>query len=65
MSKIPHPFTTETTSLFENESLETISKIYFIHFNHTNPMLNQESEAYKLVLKNGFNVAKIHEHFKL
>ena len=32
MSKIPHPFTTQTTSLFQNESRETKAKIYFIHF---------------------------------
>jgi len=58
MSKIPHPFTTETTTLFENETNETKSKIYFIHFNHTNPAL-LESHHLKNSLQNlGYNFAK-------
>ena len=40
MSEIPHPFITETLKLFENESREVKNKIYFIHFNHTNPCSN-------------------------
>ncbi|MCZ6593471.1 MAG: MBL fold metallo-hydrolase [Bacteroidetes bacterium] len=65
ISEIPHPFIIESMKKFHGLSISEKNKIYFIHFNHTNPMLDQESEAYKLVLKNGFNVAKIHEHFKL
>ncbi|TDI72902.1 MAG: MBL fold metallo-hydrolase [Bacteroidetes bacterium] len=65
ISEIPHPFIIESMKKFQGLSISEKNKIHFIHFNHTNPMLNQESEAYKLVLKNGFNVAKIHEHFKL
>lgn len=65
ISEIPHPFIIESMKKFQDLSSLEKNKIHFIHFNHTNPMLNQESEAYKLVLKNGFNVAKIHEHFKL
>jgi pyrroloquinoline quinone biosynthesis protein B len=53
MSEIPHPFMEETMRLFQN-SLDK-SKIQFIHFNHTNPVLRQTEER-KSVLKQGFGV---------
>ena len=58
MSKIPHPFTSETTTLFENESLETKSKIYFIHFNHTNPTILDSHSLKDSIQSLGFNFAK-------
>ena len=58
MSKIPHPFTTETTSLFQNESLETKNKIYFIHFNHTNPTIKDRHPLKDSIQNLGFNFAK-------
>lgn len=58
MSKIPHPFTTETTTLFENEDLATKNKIHFIHFNHSNPTI-KDSHRLKDSIKNlGFRFAK-------
>jgi len=65
MGKIPHPFTTETTTLFENESIETKRKIHFIHFNHTNPAI-LESHPLKDSIQNlGFNFAKQGQRFDL
>jgi pyrroloquinoline quinone biosynthesis protein B len=65
MSKIPHPFTTETTTLFENEALETKNKVYFIHFNHSNPTL-KESHPLKDSIQNlGFHFAKEGDIFAL
>ena len=65
MSKIPHPFTTQTTTLFENESSKTKSKIYFIHFNHTNPTI-KDSHALKDSIQGlGFNFAKEGDNFQL
>ncbi len=65
MSKIPHPFTTETTTLFENETLETKNKIHFIHFNHTNPAL-KETHRLKDSLQNlGFRFAREGANFAL
>jgi len=58
MSRIPHPFTSETTTLFENESLETKSKIYFIHFNHTNPTILDSHPLKDSIQSLGFNFAK-------
>ncbi len=65
MSKIPHPFTTETTTLFENETVLTKQKIYFIHLNHTNPAI-RERHALKDSLQDlGFNFAKQGDRFEL
>ncbi len=58
MSKIPHPFTAETTTLFENESKETKNKIHFIHFNHTNPTLKDNHRLKDSIQNLGFRFAK-------
>ena len=58
MSKIPHPFTTETTTLFENETIETKNKIYFIHFNHSNPTIKDSHPLKDSIQSLGFNFAK-------
>ena len=42
MSEVPHPFVIETMKRFESESIETQGKIYFIHFNHSNPLMWNE-----------------------
>jgi len=47
MSLIPHPFVEESLSLFSQLPEAEKRKIYFIHLNHTNPLLNVESDAYK------------------
>ena len=65
ISQIPHPFIIESMALFEDLSSEEKKKIHFIHFNHTNPVINPESAAYKLVIENGFNIAKINSNFSL
>ena len=65
MSKIPHPFTTETTTLFQNESLETKNKIHFIHFNHTNPTIKENHPFKDSIQKLGFRFAKEGMNFSL
>ncbi|MCA0153603.1 MBL fold metallo-hydrolase [Winogradskyella vincentii] len=65
MSKIPHPFTTQTTSLFQNESKETKAKIYFIHFNHTNPTIKDNHPLKDSIQNLGFNFAKQGDNFEL
>lgn len=50
---------------FKELPLEEKKKIYFIHFNHTNPVINIESKQAKEVIKNGFNIAQINSIFKL
>ncbi|MBL4752849.1 MAG: MBL fold metallo-hydrolase [Flavobacteriales bacterium] len=61
MSAVPHPFIVESMELFKNLSSMDKSKVHFIHFNHTNPVINQNSEAYKTVIKNGFKVASFNQ----
>ena len=57
LASVPHPLVKETMELFKNESNETKSKIHFIHFNHTNPILWDDKKR-KLIEKAGFNIAK-------
>jgi pyrroloquinoline quinone biosynthesis protein B len=65
MSKIPHPFTTETTTLFEYETVETKNKIYFIHFNHTNPTIKNSHPLKDSIQNLGFHFAKQGDIFAL
>lgn len=65
MSKIPHPFTTETTTLFEKESIATKNKIHFIHFNHTNPAIRDSHHLKDSIQNLGFRFAKQGDNFEL
>ena len=58
ISEIPHPFVTESMDLFDSIDIKEKNKIYFIHLNHTNPLINKESDQYKLVRSKGYNVAE-------
>jgi pyrroloquinoline quinone biosynthesis protein B len=57
MSKIPHPLVTETMDALSNLSKEHRAKVWFIHMNHTNPLLNLNSEQAKIVRAEGYNIA--------
>lgn len=65
MSRIPHPFTTETTSLFENEDLNTKNKIHFIHFNHSNPTIKDSHPLKDSIQNLGFRFARQGDIFGL
>ena len=58
ISEIPHPFVTESMDLFDSIDIKEKNKIYFIHLNHTNPLINKDSDQYKLVRSKGYNVAE-------
>ena len=58
MSEVPHPFVEESLQKFSALSSPEKSKIVFIHFNHTNPLLKNESEEKEKVKTAGFKVAK-------
>jgi pyrroloquinoline quinone biosynthesis protein B len=54
--EVPHALVSETTELFSNYSELTRRKIFFIHFNHTNPLL--WDPAYQKKIRDvGFNFA--------
>ena len=44
ISEIPHPLVTETIDLLSGLNKENRNKVYFIHMNHTNMMLDPDSE---------------------
>jgi pyrroloquinoline quinone biosynthesis protein B len=56
ISDVPHPLVTETMDLFRNEPDAIKSRIYFIHFNHTNPVL-WDGKHRKEVTGKGFMIA--------
>ena len=58
MSEIPHPFVVETMALLDGLPESEREKIYFIHMNHTNPLLDPESEASREVEARGYHVAR-------
>jgi pyrroloquinoline quinone biosynthesis protein B len=59
ISDIPHPLVTETIDLLSRLNIENRSKVYFIHMNHTNMMLDPNSKLSKLVKSKGFNIARL------
>ena len=57
MQDIPHPFVEESMRLFRDLDPVQKKKIVFIHFNHTNPLLQKNSPAQSEVKQAGFSVA--------
>lgn len=57
ISEIPHPFVSESMERFRSMTPSEKKKIHFIHFNHTNALLDGESAQTKAVREGGFNVA--------
>jgi pyrroloquinoline quinone biosynthesis protein B len=65
ISEIPHPFIIESMAMFDTLANSEKNKIHFIHFNHTNPVLDTSSAAYKNVINAGYRIARIHDVIKL
>lgn len=65
ISEIPHPFVIESLEKFKDlEELEK-NKIVFIHFNHTNPLLEPESNESRSVEGQGFKIARMGDTYEL
>jgi pyrroloquinoline quinone biosynthesis protein B len=58
MSEVPHPFVEESLQKFSSLTSAQQSKVVFIHFNHTNPLLKNKSAEKEKVKKDGFGVAE-------
>ena len=58
MKEIPHPSIEETLQLFSYQPLSERNKIYFIHINHTNPILTNKNGIADIIKDLGFNIAK-------
>ncbi len=57
MSEVPHPFVLETMELLNELPLKDKAKVFFIHFNHTNPLVQDDAKKIKEVKAKGFNIA--------
>ena len=57
MSKIAHPFVSESMLLMQDMTAEEKSRVIFIHMNHTNPLLIEGSKEQATVKDLGFNFA--------
>jgi pyrroloquinoline quinone biosynthesis protein B len=65
ISLIPHPFVIESLERFSELDATERSKIIFIHFNHTNPILDITSKEAKDVLSKGFKIGRIYDEYEL
>lgn len=57
MSQVPHPFVVESMALLDELPPSERGKVWFIHFNHSNPLLDTGSDAHRRVLDAGYNIA--------
>ncbi len=58
MTGFPHPFVRHSLDRFAALSASERAKIRFIHFNHTNPALDDSSSATRMIHDAGMNVAR-------
>lgn len=65
IAAIPHPFVIETLARLAPLPLLERQKVYFIHLNHTNPLLDPNSSATKTVLSAGMHIARKGMYFML
>ncbi|MDO1500773.1 MBL fold metallo-hydrolase [Winogradskyella maritima] len=65
ISEIPHPFVIESFETFDGLSKSDKAKIIFIHFNHTNPLLNPESMESQQVIERGYKIGRLNDVFEL
>lgn len=65
MSQIPHPFIANSIARFNTLPDAQRNKVRFLHFNHTNPVLDSQSEAAKSVRDAGHHIAVENERFSL
>ena len=65
MSEIPHPFIIESMETLSELNSENRSKVHFIHFNHSNPAIKDNSPAYHTIKSKRFNLAREGDRFNL
>jgi len=65
MQLIPHPFLEESLEQFKDLSPQEKGRIHFIHFNHTNPVLQTNSPATARIKAEGFQIAEENTFFDL
>lgn len=65
MSEVPHPFVTETMALLKDLPVKDRAKVSFIHFNHSNPLVQRNREKLAEVKLKGFGAASTGQRFAL
>ena len=65
MAEIPHPFIIESMEALSELNSENRSKVHFIHFNHSNPAIKDNSPAYHTIKSKRFNLAREGDRFNL
>lgn len=57
ISEVPHPFVSETVELLKSLSPKQKAKVHFMHFNHSNPLIQGNEKKLKELTALGFRVA--------
>lgn len=65
IAQVPHPLISETLEQLRDLPAGLKDRVYFIHFNHTNPVWRADSEASRRIETLGFHVARQGMHFTL
>ena len=65
MNEIPHPFIIETMETLFGLNSTNRNKVHFIHFNHSNPAIKNNSPAYHSIRSKRFNVSREGDRFNL
>lgn len=65
MSEVPHPFVDETTEILKDLPLSERKKVHFIHFNHSNPLIQGDRKKIRGLRGKGFGVAAEGQRFDL
>ena len=65
MAEIPHPFIIESMETLSELNSENRSKLHFIHINHSNPAIKDNSHAYHTIKSKRFKLAREGDKFNL
>lgn len=65
MSEVPHPFVTETMKLLAELPRQERAKVHFIHFNHSNPLVQGGKKALRELKRKGFRMVRSNQRFTL
>lgn len=57
LCEIPHPLVSHTMDLLQNIVDRKLTEVVFIHMNHSNPLLDVDSPAYRATSSRGYRVA--------
>ena len=65
VAEVPHPPIAETMQRLAKLTERDRRKVHFIHFNHTNPVLDASSPEYESVRLGGFHIATEGDRFEI